>query len=59
MSAVARGGQTGGVRLPGPGTIDLIFRDQRNGTGLVPGVPLRPGTGYGLPPAGPAAPAPR
>jgi CubicO group peptidase (beta-lactamase class C family) len=49
MSAVARGGQTGGVRLPGPGTIGLIFRDQRNGTDLVPGVPLRLGTGYGLP----------
>jgi CubicO group peptidase (beta-lactamase class C family) len=49
MSAVARGGQIGGVRLLGPGTIDLIFREQRNGIDLVLGVPLRLGIGYGLP----------
>ena len=49
MSVVARGGQIGGVRLLGPGTIDLIFREQRNGVDLVLGVPLRLGIGYGLP----------
>jgi CubicO group peptidase (beta-lactamase class C family) len=49
MSAVARGGEAGGVRLLGPDTIDLIFREQLNGVDLVLGVPLRLGIGYGLP----------
>jgi CubicO group peptidase (beta-lactamase class C family) len=49
MSAVARGGEVGGVRLLGPDTIDLIFRTQQNGIDLVVGVPLRFGIGYGLP----------
>jgi CubicO group peptidase (beta-lactamase class C family) len=49
MSAVARGGAVGGVRLLGPDTIDLIFRTQQNGIDLVAGVPLRFGVGYGLP----------
>jgi CubicO group peptidase (beta-lactamase class C family) len=49
MSAVARGGQAGGVRLLGPDAIDLIFREQLNGVDLVLGVPLRLGIGYGLP----------
>jgi CubicO group peptidase (beta-lactamase class C family) len=49
MSAVARGGEVGGVRLLGPDTIDLIFREQQNGIDLVAGVPLRFGVGYGLP----------
>src|SRR5262245_5568154 len=48
MSAVARGGEAGGVRLLGPDTIDLIFREQLNGVDLVLGVPLRLGIGYGL-----------
>jgi CubicO group peptidase (beta-lactamase class C family) len=49
MSAVARGGEVDGVRLLRPDTIDLIFREQQNGTDLVLGVPLRFGIGYGLP----------
>ena len=35
MSVVARGGEVGGVRLLGPETIDLIFREQTNGVDLV------------------------
>jgi CubicO group peptidase (beta-lactamase class C family) len=49
MSAVARGGQVDGVRLLGPETIDVIFREQLNGVDLVLGIPLRLGIGYGLP----------
>jgi CubicO group peptidase (beta-lactamase class C family) len=49
MSAVARGGEVDGVRLLGPETIDLIFREQQNGIDRVLGVPLRFGIGYGLP----------
>ncbi len=49
MSVVARGGQVDGIRLLGPVTIDLIFREQSNGLDLVLGVPLRLGVGYGLP----------
>jgi CubicO group peptidase (beta-lactamase class C family) len=49
MSVVSRGGEIDGVRLLGPGTIDLIFREQLNGVDLVLGVPLRWGIGYGLP----------
>jgi CubicO group peptidase (beta-lactamase class C family) len=49
MSAVSRGGEVDGVRLLGPETIDLIFREQASGPDLVLGVPLRFGIGYGLP----------
>jgi CubicO group peptidase (beta-lactamase class C family) len=49
MSVVARGGEVDGVRLLGPETIDLIFREQQNGIDMVLGVPLRFGIGYGLP----------
>jgi CubicO group peptidase (beta-lactamase class C family) len=49
MSAVARGGEVGGVRLLSQDTIDLIFREQQNGIDLVLGLPLRLGIGYGLP----------
>jgi len=49
MSVVSRGGEIDGIRLLSPGTIDLIFREQLNGTDLVLGVPLRLGIGYGLP----------
>ena len=49
MSVVARGGEVDGVRLLGPDTIDLIFREQQNGIDVVLGVPLRFGIGYGLP----------
>ena len=49
MSVVSRGGEVDGVRLLGPDTIDLIFREQLNGIDLVLGVPLRFGVGFGLP----------
>jgi len=49
MSVVSRGGEVDGVRLLGPDTIDLIFREQLNGIDLVLGVPLSLGIGYGLP----------
>ena len=48
MSVVSRGGEVDGVRLLGPETIDLIFREQQNGVDLVLGLPLRMGIGYGL-----------
>ncbi len=46
---VANGGELAGVRLLSPATIDLIFREQANGTDLVLGIPLRWGIGYALP----------
>jgi len=49
MSVVARGGEVDGVRLLGPDTVDLIFREQQKGVDAVLGVPLRFGIGYGLP----------
>jgi CubicO group peptidase (beta-lactamase class C family) len=49
LSVISRGGEVDGVRLLSPKTIDLIFREQTNGTDLVLGVPLRFGIGYGLP----------
>src|ERR1700728_1096220 len=49
LSVISRGGEVDGVRLLSPETIDLIFREQANGTDLVLGVPLRFGIGYGLP----------
>jgi CubicO group peptidase (beta-lactamase class C family) len=49
MSAVSRGGEVDGVRLLGPDTIGLIFREQQNGVDLVLRIPLRLGIGYGLP----------
>jgi CubicO group peptidase (beta-lactamase class C family) len=49
LSVISRGGEVDGVRLLSPQTIDLIFREQANGTDLVLGVPLRFGIGYGLP----------
>jgi CubicO group peptidase (beta-lactamase class C family) len=49
MSVVARGGEVDGVRLVGPDTIEMIFREQQNGVDVVLGAPLRFGIGYGLP----------
>jgi CubicO group peptidase (beta-lactamase class C family) len=49
LSVIARGGEVDGVRLLGPGTIDLIFQEQAHGVDLVLGVPLRWGIGFGLP----------
>jgi CubicO group peptidase (beta-lactamase class C family) len=51
QTAVANGGEHGGVRLLSPETIDVIFDEQANGTDLVLGIPLRFGIGYGLPEA--------
>ena len=49
QSVVACGGEVDGVRLLSPEAIDLIFKEQANGTDLVLGVPARFGIGYGLP----------
>jgi len=49
VSAITLGGTVDGVRLLGPGTIEMIFQEQSNGPDLVLGVPLRFGIGYGLP----------
>jgi len=49
LSVISRGGEVDGVRLLGPETIELIFREQASGVDLVLGVPLRFGIGYGLP----------
>ncbi len=49
LSTISLGGTVGGVRLLGPGTIDLIFQEQANGIDLNMGVPMRWGIGYGLP----------
>jgi CubicO group peptidase (beta-lactamase class C family) len=49
LSVISRGGEVDGVRLVGPRTIELIFREQASGMDLVLGVPLRFGIGYGLP----------
>ncbi len=49
QSAVACGGEVGGVRLLSPETIDRIFEVQSNTIDLVLGVPLKIGVGYGLP----------
>ncbi|MCU1475365.1 MAG: serine hydrolase [Subtercola sp.] len=49
LSVISLGGTVGGVRLLGPDTIDLIFKEQANGVDLVLGVPLRWGIGYSLP----------
>ena len=51
MRAVTLGGETGGVQLLSPKTIDLIFQEQANGVDLVLGVPFRFGIGYGLTPS--------
>ncbi len=49
LSVISRGGEVDGVRLIRPETVELIFREQADGTDLVLGVPLRFGIGYGLP----------
>ena len=49
QAVVANGGVVDGVRLLKPDTIDLVFREQSNGTDLVLGAPMRFGIGYGLP----------
>jgi CubicO group peptidase (beta-lactamase class C family) len=49
QSAVACGGEVGGVRLLSPRTIARIFEPQADGVDLVLGVPMKMGLGYGLP----------
>ena len=49
LSAIALGGETNGVRLLRPETIELIFREQAHGTDYFLGIPLRWGIGFGLP----------
>jgi CubicO group peptidase (beta-lactamase class C family) len=49
LSVISRGGEVDGVRLLGPDTIDLIFREQINGVDVVLGIPLRWGVGFALP----------
>jgi CubicO group peptidase (beta-lactamase class C family) len=49
QSLISNGGEVDGIRLLRPETIELIFREQANGTDLVLGIPARFGIGYGLP----------
>src|SRR5262249_49696592 len=49
MSVLAPGGEVDRGPLLGPGTIDVIFREQLNGLDLGLGVRLRFGIGDGLP----------
>jgi CubicO group peptidase (beta-lactamase class C family) len=49
QAAVANGGQVGGVRLLSDAGVARIFTEQAYGSDLVLGVPIRFGTGYGLP----------
>ena len=49
LSVVSRGGEVDGVRLLSPGTIEVVFDEQSNGTDLVLGVPIRWGIGWALP----------
>ncbi|OQV02780.1 hypothetical protein CLAIMM_07922 [Cladophialophora immunda] len=48
LAAIPNGGTVDGVKLLSPETIELIFREQANGTDLVIGMPIRFGIGYGL-----------
>ena len=52
QSAVACGGEVGGIRLLSPKTIGRIFEVQYNGIDLVTGMHLRMGLGYVLLPGG-------
>ena len=48
QSALACGGEVGGVRILSPAGCEAVFREQSYGTDLVLGVPMRLGIGYGL-----------
>lgn len=48
QSALACGGEVGGVRILSPEGCEAVFREQAYGTDLVLGVPMRLGMGYGL-----------
>jgi CubicO group peptidase (beta-lactamase class C family) len=49
LAPLARAGDSAHGRLLKPGTIDLVFDEQSNGTDLVNGLHLRWGIGYALP----------
>lgn len=48
LSAISNGGVVNGNQIISRKTIDLIWREQTNGTDLVLGVPLRVGIGYAI-----------
>jgi CubicO group peptidase (beta-lactamase class C family) len=53
LDVITLGGQSRGVRLLSPETIEVIFREQAHGIDLFLGAPIRWGIGFGLPdPAG-------
>jgi CubicO group peptidase (beta-lactamase class C family) len=58
LSAIPNGGMVDGFRVLSPETIELIFREQADGTDLVIGQPVRFGIGYGLGGGGTARTAP-
>jgi CubicO group peptidase (beta-lactamase class C family) len=49
MRAMSLGGESGGVRLLSPETIELVFDEQADGVDLVLALPLRFGIGFALP----------
>jgi hypothetical protein len=51
QSVVPNGGAVGSVQLLSTAGCERIFTEQAHGTDLVLGVPMRLGTGYGLPSA--------
>lgn len=48
LSVISLGGEANGKRLLSQKTLDLIFKEQSNGTDLVINVPVRYGIGFGL-----------
>jgi CubicO group peptidase (beta-lactamase class C family) len=48
QTALANGGEAGGVRLLSPAGCEVVFREQARGVDLVLGVPIRFGIGFGL-----------
>jgi CubicO group peptidase (beta-lactamase class C family) len=60
QSALACGGEVGGVRLLSAAGCEAVFEEQAHGTDLVLGIPVRLGVGYGLSmPEMPISPNPR
>ena len=45
---IAQGGESGGVRLLSPGTVDSVFTEHTDGIDLVLGLPLRFALGYAV-----------
>ncbi|OAP59472.1 hypothetical protein AYL99_06770 [Fonsecaea erecta] len=48
LAAIPNGGSVDGIKFLSPETIELIFREQSNGTDLVIGMPIRFGIGYAI-----------